>query len=612
MPGIAGVIALDRSADFAETAELMLDVMMHEPSYISGNCSAPELGVWAGWVAHSDSFAARESQIASGQAVTLAVSGECYHDGSPGPQGVIGGWYRRSPDHWVTELNGLFSGLLIDRNRRRACLFNDRYGVERIYVHTTPSVIYFASEAKALLRVVPEVRAFDDEGVAQFLTFGCPLQGRTLFNGVRRLEGGSLWVFEQWACSKTRYFVPAEWERQPALSAEAFQDEFQQTFAAALPRYVAGGTRLGISLTGGLDTRMIMACLPPLPRPPICYTFAGLRGDTLDARLARRVAAECGFDHRILRIGRDFLSEYGSHVDKSVYITDGCAGATGAHEAYLNAQARELAPIRLTGNFGSEVLRGMSTFKPLGLSPQLVIPDLRTVDVAQVAAEQGGQSPVTFAAFREIPSNLFGTMAAAKSQVIFRTPYLDNDLVALCYRAPSSVRESASSAMRLVNNARADLAHIPTDRAVTINTRGPGYLLKRLAAECSFKLDYIYSEALPRALMPLDAAIGRLATFGLIGQHKYLPYRVWFRNELATYIRDVLTDDATLRMGYWNRTFLATLADAHVKGHQNFVREIHAVITLAAVDRLLVRAGTFTSRRTVRAHRHAGAELLRK
>ena len=135
----------------------------------------------------------------------------------------------------MAELNGLFSGLLIDRRRARALLFNDRYGVERVYVHQTEHGTYFASEAKALLRVLPATRSFDDEGVAQFLTFGCPLEGRTLFRGIRILEGGSVWTFEGGSCRKRRYFTPAEWERQPALSAEDFQSEFQRSFKKSAP-----------------------------------------------------------------------------------------------------------------------------------------------------------------------------------------------------------------------------------------------------------------------------------------------------------------------------------------------------------------------------------------
>ena len=74
-------------------------------------------------------------------------------------------------------------------------------------------------------------------------------------------------------------------------------------------------------------------------------------GETFDDRLAARVAKACGLEHRLLRIGADFFSDFASHVDRTVYVTDGCFGLTGAHEIYLNRRARQLAPVRLTGNY---------------------------------------------------------------------------------------------------------------------------------------------------------------------------------------------------------------------------------------------------------------------
>ncbi len=173
-----------------------------------------------------------------------------------------------------------------------------------------------------------------------------------------------------------QYFVPSTWESQTSLAAPDFDREFQDTFRKILPRYVDGGADLGISLTGGLDTRMIMACLPALTPKPVSYTFSGPRDRTLDERLAARVAEACNLDHHVLRIGPDFLYDYRTHVDRTVLVSDGAFGAVGAHEIYLNRQARELARIRLTGNFGSEVLRSMSTFKPLRLRPELFEPDV--------------------------------------------------------------------------------------------------------------------------------------------------------------------------------------------------------------------------------------------
>ena len=114
-------------------------------------------------------------------------------------------------------------------------------------------------------------------------------------------------------------------------------------------------------------------------------------------------------------------------------------------------------------------------------------------------------------------------------------------------------------------------------------------MLKRLVAEVTFKLDYFHKEALPQRLMRFDAAIGALARFGVLGLHKYLPYRLWFRRDLAGYVNGVLTDSASTRLPYLNQRFLTTLAHDHVAGRRNYVREINAVVTLAAVDRLLLR-----------------------
>jgi asparagine synthase (glutamine-hydrolysing) len=300
-------------------------------------------------------------------------------------------------------------------------------------------------------------------------------------------------------------------------------------------------------------------------------------------------------EHRLLRIGGDFLSNFARYVDRTVYVTDGCAGVVGAHEIYFNTQARQLAPLRLTGNFGSEVLRSMSTFKAAGLSRELIAPEfLARAEAVTDDAPGRGESPVTFAAFREIPWKLFGSMASAKSQLTFRTPYLDNDLVALTYRATASVRRSPASALRLVRDAHPRLGRIATDRAVVADAGGLGYTLKRFFAELTFKLDYMYTEAPPR-LMRFPGVFAALDNVGLLGLHKYLPYRLWFQNELATYVAEALTDAATLRLPFWNERVLAEMAHAHLSGSRNYVREIDAVLTLATVDRLLLRGNRWAS-----------------
>src|SRR5713101_5119599 len=124
------------------------------------------MGIYAGWVAHEDSFAAGQVFFNERKDIALLFSGECFVDPETGAElkrkghelgEAAGSWlvhfYEEQGDRFFEKLNGLFSGLLIDKRKNKAFLFNDRYGVERIYWHETEDAAYFASEATALLRI---------------------------------------------------------------------------------------------------------------------------------------------------------------------------------------------------------------------------------------------------------------------------------------------------------------------------------------------------------------------------------------------------------------------------------------------------------------------------
>ena len=76
----------------------------------------------------------------------------------------------------------------------------------------------------------------------------------------------------------------------------------------------------------------------------------------------------------------------------------------------------------------------------------------------------------------------------------------------------------------------------------------------------------------------------------LLGRHKYLPYRRWYRRELASYIKEVTLDRHTLELPYWNPTFVTSMADMHIAGRRNYARELNAVLTLESTNRTLLQA----------------------
>ena len=69
--------------------------------------------------------------------------------------------YDNFGEEFLRHLNGWFSGFIANLETQKVILFNDRYSMGRIYYHEGNGEFLFASEAKALLRVRPNLRGMD-------------------------------------------------------------------------------------------------------------------------------------------------------------------------------------------------------------------------------------------------------------------------------------------------------------------------------------------------------------------------------------------------------------------------------------------------------------------
>lgn len=592
MPGIAGIVGPENTAEYRPIVSAMLETMRHETSYKSGLHHSLRCKACVGWMAHPGSYAQCQSGVGR-DGLYLAFAGEHFGNSEETDSTADIGLrqsYRDSGVESIAELNGLFSGLLLDPVKGSVLLFNDRYGCERIYFSRLGDTFYFASEAKALLKVLPGLRSFDFGGVAQVLAFGSPFPDSSLFSNIEALPAASLWTFEcGQAVSRKKYFQVSDWTSQEKLSAGRYATEFTELARSVFPRYALPEKDVGISITGGLDSRMVLACLPSLTERDsdlTSYTYGPAVGDTLDTRLARTVANDIGLEHHTLRIGDTFVEGFSSYVDTTAFITDGCLGALGAHEIFLSESARSLAPVRLTGNFGSEILRSVSTLMPLGLDERLIEPSFRNL-IANVQVRRT-ENPLVRTVFEEIPGRLYGPLAAARSKLVFRSPFLDNDVVKLAFRAPPEARNSASASLKLIASGDPRLSRVPTDRGISCGGSKPWTPIKRLYCEATFKLDYWDKEGLPAKLSSFDSMRGVLNAMGLLGLHKFLPYRLWFRNELHEYVQDVFHSTNVKQQPWWNAEFLPKVLANHASGRENYLNEINAVLTLDAIERRLI------------------------
>ena len=587
---------------------MMVASMRHESFYKTGTWVDEAMGAYVGWTARERSFAdpmpvrnerndvalifAGEEFCEPGTPRRLREKGHAVEDSGPG---YLVHLYEEDPE-FPKGLNGRFHGIVADRMRGTLKLFNDRYGMYRIYYYESRDAFYFAAEAKAILTVCPEVRRLNEQGLGEFVSCGCVLENRTVFEGIQVLPPASAWQFRAASIERRDvYFEPREWEEQTVLDTESYYQGLRDVFSRNLPRYMNGGGLgpMAVSLTGGLDTRMIMAWDKSAPGTLPCYSFGGSYRECQDVTLAREVATALEQKHEVIPVGQEFLAKLPHYAERTVYLADGCTDVGRSADLYVNEKARQISPLRMTGNYGGEVTRRVRAFKPVEPAAGLFQPEF--LKHVHATRESYGRAvsghPLSFAVFRQAPWHHYGLYAVEESQLAVRSPFLDNDFVKMVYRAPGSAALDYNVCLRLIREGNPDLMRIRTDRRV-IESRG------RLAdaltwawLEFTFKAEYAYDHGMPQRVAKVDHAFQPLHLERLfLGRHKFYHFRVWYRDAVASYLKETLLDSRALSRPYIRRATLEKMVLGHLKGDQNYTMEIHKVLTLELLHRLFLDA----------------------
>lgn len=603
MPGLFGVITRKPAAEAQADINSMLTCVKHEPFYTTGSFSVESQGLYIGWSVHRQSFSDCMPIVDAAHNRAMFFSGYNFpdenlvsalrshgHEPNFSDASYLLDAYMLEGENFFASLNGWFCGLIVDVQCSAVRLFNDRYGMSRLYIYEAPDGFYFASEAKALLKVRKELRQFDLQSLGEFFACDCVLENRTLFSNVSLLPGGSLWTFEAGRLArKTFYFTPQQWENQEPLPRELFHREVSESFSRLLPLYSQFQKTTAISLTGGLDTRMILAYMNARPGDFPCYTFAGIGKDTFDVKIARKVASACGQTHTTVKLDRDFLADLPAYAEKTIYISDGCHDVCGSHDIYLNSLAREIAPVRLTGKFGSEVLRGVRMLKPQSRALDHLDPVFGPyVDgVAAKLASMGAMNEISFTVFADIPWYEYGRLAVEQSQLTFITPYMDNDLVQLAYRGCNSIKDRDEVPLRGILRHRPELLGIPTDRGY----RGGGlksWVSRYFYGTLLFRADWFFNH-MPHRYSKVGGLLEKLRVQDLfLGRHFLTNYRAWFQHDLKDFVRDMLLDPNARVRHYVNGAVLDRMVHSHISGERCYLGEINKALTTELIHRQLI------------------------
>ena len=599
MPGIVGLVTkMPRQQAEAEVCKMIASVR-HEPFYRSGTCADESLGIYLGWVAHENSFSDKMPLVNETGDISLIFCGNEYHEpGTPerlranghaceieGPSYLV---HLYEEDRaFPASLNGVFHGVVVDKTVGTATLFNDRYGMHRVSYFESKDSFYFASEAKAIPSHQAGAQSCRPQR-SRGASFLCLRSGGS--DDIPKHPCLAAWLSmdpaREGSRAKDYYFNPRQWEEQGLLDPELYYGKLRDSISSNLKRYFLG-SRIGIALTGGLDTRAIMAWRNPSDSLS-CYTFGGMYRDTQDVRVARQVANACHQPHQVITLGNEFLSRFPYYAERSLFLSEGGVDVSRSSDLYLSERAREIAPVKIVGTYASEILCESVMFKPTmppsGLFCQEFLPHICQSQDTYGALTR--EHPITFAAFRQFPWYHRGIVGLEETQLSVRSPFLDNDFVQTAYCAPKAGGWNHDLRLRLIRDGNPALERIQTDRGVGGESGPLARAVARGFQEFTFKAEYAFDSGMPQWLARINHVAAPLQWDRLfLGRHKLSHFRVWYQSTLSAYVREILLDSRSLARPYLESKGVEALVKGHLQGDRNFTSQIHKLLTLELLHR---------------------------
>jgi asparagine synthase (glutamine-hydrolysing) len=279
----------------------------------------------------------------------------------------------------VDRLLGDFAFAIWDGRSRTVLCARDPLGVKPLCYARIGSLFCFASEAQQILRHPAVDRSFDEQSVADHLA-GCSQDtGRSFFRQISRLPPGHRLTAAVDGDCLERTWAPEWIEEERKLSGEEGALHFREVFEEAVRARLRTQGRIGIALSGGLDSPSIAAVAQRhlrVSQSPmlLSYSFAFDSLKECDERPYIKTLAEAeGFETTFIPAEESWLLA-AEDFDR-VSLESPYQGWLSCHLKGMQSLTDRGARVFLSGHGADDLLHG----SPLTVSERLLSGNLKAI-----------------------------------------------------------------------------------------------------------------------------------------------------------------------------------------------------------------------------------------
>jgi|CXWL01.1.fsa_nt_gi asparagine synthase (glutamine-hydrolysing) len=473
---------------------------------------------------------------------------------------------------FVTQLNGMFSIAIWDKNTKEMHLYRDRLGIKPLFIADTEAGICFASEIKALLAlgipVTPRV-----EAIHHYLSFNFVPPSTTMFEGIENVPAGGAVTIAGGKIHSWRWWNPSFVTIQK--SDAQWIEEFRDTLADAVRIHLRSDVEVGAFLSGGIDSSSIVALAAPHIKPPMHSFSIGFNEARFDeSAYAISVAKKYNTLHHNEMLGSEMMALW----PKVIHHCEQPHGDASFIPTYALSQlAAKKVKVVVTGDGSDELFAGYERYVPF---------------IEKHSKDKNDDFERAYFANQGLLSQDEKLELYAPHWQKYFTPLdsfelMQNDFAEV--RSLYPVNRISWMDMRWLLPANNLIKPDRMGMAFGLEARVP-FLDSRvidlaLSMPSSLKLrgnvgKYILKEAM-KDLLPTDVINRPKQMFTV-------PIGEWFKGHLAPLLKQVLLSERAIDRGLFNRESLQRLIAEHVSGQGNHTRILRALMALEIWCRLFI------------------------
>jgi asparagine synthase (glutamine-hydrolysing) len=266
--------------------------------------------------------------------------------------------------------NGMFAFAIWDSNKKELFIARDRIGIKPLYYYFKDNKLIFASEIKSILQHNSIKRILNENCLKQVIYYAFPINGETFLKDINELKPGHFLVYSNHK-EKKKVYIEKYWElnvNETNETEDFYVKKVEDLLFKSVKRRLISDVPLGVSLSGGIDSSILVAIASKLKEEPIKTFTIGFDIPNDEYNPARIVAEHCKTDHTEVHLEYQDLTKAFVKVLWHMEIPFTRPAILPVY--YLSNKIKEQLTVSLLGEGADELFAGYNRYDAYSNLPQ--------------------------------------------------------------------------------------------------------------------------------------------------------------------------------------------------------------------------------------------------